>query len=131
MSQNKHYELKLVFDGFSFPTSLTFDENGVTYVAESGLPFNGAPNDGRAWRLDPDGDRHLLINGLRQPVNGLTFFNGYLYVSGGGNHGYINRYDIYGNRDTVILDNYQVLEIIIQIWSPLDRTIRCILAKEP
>jgi hypothetical protein len=35
--------LELVAEGFSFPTSLTFDEAGVAYVAESGLPFGGAP----------------------------------------------------------------------------------------
>ena len=46
---------ELVADGWSFPTSLTFDDAGTAYVAESGRPFGGAPASGRVWRLDPDG----------------------------------------------------------------------------
>jgi hypothetical protein len=45
----------LVADGWSFPTSLTFDDAGAAYVDESGLLFGGAPAGGRVWRLDPDG----------------------------------------------------------------------------
>ena len=69
---------ELVADGFSFPTSLTFDETGMAYVAESGLPFGGAPAGGRIWRLGHEGDRSLLAEGLRPPVNGLTFHQGSL-----------------------------------------------------
>jgi len=35
-------KLELGADDFSFPTSLTFDEAGTAYIAESGLPFGGA-----------------------------------------------------------------------------------------
>jgi sugar lactone lactonase YvrE len=73
-------KLELVAEGFSFPTSLTFDEVGVAYVAESGLPFGGAPPGGRVWRLAGDGRCLLLAEGLRPPVNGLTFHAGGLYV---------------------------------------------------
>lgn len=45
---------ELVADGFSFPTSLTFGEGGTAYVAESGLPFGGAPAGGRIWRFQFD-----------------------------------------------------------------------------
>jgi hypothetical protein len=64
--------LQPVAEGFSFPTSLTFDREGVAYVAESGLPFGGAVPGGRIWRLELDGRRTLLLDGLRPPVNGLT-----------------------------------------------------------
>ena len=30
----------------NFPTSMTADADGRLYVAESGLPFRGAPEDG-------------------------------------------------------------------------------------
>ncbi len=46
--------LDLVAGGFSFPTSLTFDDAGVAYVAESGLPFGGAAPGG------PSGGSTLL-----------------------------------------------------------------------
>jgi hypothetical protein len=55
--------LSLVGEGFSFPTSVTCDEAGMIYVAESGLPFGGAPPGGRVWRLAPDGHRRLLPDG--------------------------------------------------------------------
>jgi len=96
--------LDLVAGGFSFPTSLTFDDAGVAYVAESGLPFGGAAPGGRVWRLDPAGARTLLIERLRAPVNGLTFHDSGLYISEGGHPGRISRLDRDG-RHTTILDN--------------------------
>jgi glucose/arabinose dehydrogenase len=96
--------LELVAEGFSFPTSLTFDTTGVAYLAESGLPFGGATPGGRVWRLRPDRQRTLLAKGLRAPVNGLTFHQGYLYLSEGGHPGRISRLDLDG-RQTVLLDN--------------------------
>jgi glucose/arabinose dehydrogenase len=96
--------LELVAEGFSFPTSLTFDEVGVVHLAESGLPFGGAPPGGRIWRIAPDGSRLLLAKGLRPPVNGLTFHKGSLYISEGGHPGRISRLDLDGER-TTILDN--------------------------
>jgi glucose/arabinose dehydrogenase len=64
-------------DGLSFPTSLAIGEDGVSYVAESGLPFGGAPLGGRIWRLETDARRTLLVENLRPPVNGLTLHDGH------------------------------------------------------
>jgi glucose/arabinose dehydrogenase len=99
--------LELMAEGFSFPTSLTFDETGTPYVAEAGLPFGGAQPGGRVWRIEQDGQRTLLIENLRQPVNGLTFYQGSLYLSEGGHpgkSGRISRLELDG-RQTVIMDN--------------------------
>src|SRR5438128_1724045 len=104
ISDDKSNALELVADGFSFPTSLTFDETGTIYIAESGLPFGGAPRGGRIWRIARDGNRSLLAEGLREPVNGLTFYKGSLYVSEGGHPGRISRLELNGQQ-TVILDN--------------------------
>lgn len=87
----------------SFPTSLTFDAEGVAYVAESGLPFGGAEPEGRVWRLEPDGGRTLLLDHLRPPVNGLTWHEGALYISEGGHPGRISCLDRNGEH-TPILD---------------------------
>jgi glucose/arabinose dehydrogenase len=97
-------DLELVADGFSFPTSLTFDEAGTAYVAEAGLPFGGAPPGGRILRLGADGSHSLLAGGLRSPVNGLTYHNGGLYVSEGGRPGRIGRLDPDGRRMTILDD---------------------------
>jgi glucose/arabinose dehydrogenase len=101
---NSSGRFELVADGLSFPTSLTFDEAGIAYVAESGLPFGGAPAGGRIWRIGSDDNRSLMIEGLRPPVNGLTFHQGSLYISEGGHPGRISRLD-FGGEQTVILDN--------------------------
>jgi glucose/arabinose dehydrogenase len=96
--------LELVAEGFSFPTSLTFDGTGAAYVAESGLPLAGALPGGRIWRVVPDGNHVLMARGLRPPVNGLTYHQGNFYVSEGGHPGRISRLNPAGERTTV-LDN--------------------------
>lgn len=100
-------QIELVAEGFSFPTSLTFDDSGTLYIAEAGLPFGGAQPGGRVWKIGQDGQRTLLAQNLRQPVNGLTFYQGNLYLSEGGHpgsSGRISRLDLAGHQ-TVILDN--------------------------
>ncbi len=94
--------LEEVAGGFSFPTSVTFDDQGVTYVAESGLPFGGAPAGGTVWRLDQDGTRSLLIDDLRPPVNGLTWHDGALYLSEGGHPSRLSRLDRDGRLTTLL-----------------------------
>jgi glucose/arabinose dehydrogenase len=89
--------------GLHFPTSLAFDPSGVTYVAESGLPFDGAPAGGRIWRLASDGTRQLLAEGLAPPVNGLTYHDGALWVSEAGPPGRISRLGLDGGK-TVVVD---------------------------
>ncbi|SRR5579883_218744 len=95
--------LHLVAEGFSFPTSLTFDEAGNAYIAEAGLPFDGARVGGRIWRVARDGSSIPLLDDLRPPVNGLTFYQGSLYISEGGHPAQISRLGLDGQR-SVILD---------------------------
>jgi glucose/arabinose dehydrogenase len=94
--------LKLVAGGFSFPTSIAFDETGDLYVAESGLPFGGAPPGGRIWRIAADGGRELLADGLRPPVNGLLSYGDGLYISEGGHPARISRLDPDGRITTIV-----------------------------
>ncbi len=97
-------ELEVVADGLNFPSSLTFDDAGTPYVAETGLPFAGAPRGGRIWRLDGDG-RTLLAEGLRPPVNGLVYHDGWLYVTEGGYPGRISRLSPDGGELETIIDS--------------------------
>jgi glucose/arabinose dehydrogenase len=95
-------KLTKIADGFSFPSSLTFDDEGTAYVAESGVPFaEGAP-PARVWRVGCDGTTTLLADDLATPLNGLTFFAGALYVSCGDDPGQIVRLDDAGRRDVVV-----------------------------
>lgn len=91
----------VVAAGLQFPTSIALDDNGGIYVAESGLPFGGAPPGGRVWRLDTTGKRTLVADGLAGPVTGLCWHEERLYVSEGG-AGRISRIDPYGGRTTIV-----------------------------
>jgi hypothetical protein len=42
--------LAAIAGGRHFPASLAFGGEGDAYVAEPGLPFDGAPPGGRVWR---------------------------------------------------------------------------------
>jgi glucose/arabinose dehydrogenase len=109
--------LTSVAEDLTFPTSLTFDEEGTAYVAEAGLPFGGAAPGGRIWLLGPDDSRQLLADGLRPPVNGLIYQQGYLYVSEGGHPSRIFRLGLDGSQTTVLGNlpgpgNYQVNMVV-------------------
>lgn len=92
----------LAADGFSFPTSLCIDPDGSVWVAESGLPWDGAPAGGVVCRIDENGGKNLIISGLRHPVNGLCCWDGDLIVSEGGFPGRISRLTKSGERTTII-----------------------------
>jgi glucose/arabinose dehydrogenase len=79
-------------DGLNFPTSLAQAPDGDLYVAESGLPFAGAPPGGVIWRLHDDGRRERVLDGLRAPVNGLLWHEDGLIVSEGGHPGRLLRF---------------------------------------
>ena len=95
-------KIEPIADGFSFATSLAFDDAGDVYVAESGLPFGGAAYGGRIWHIAADGGRTLLAEGLRPPVNGLMFHDGGLYISEGGHPGGISRLDRGGHLTSIV-----------------------------
>lgn len=81
----------LVVGDLNFPTSLAFDERGRAYIAESGLPFGGAPPRAAVLRLETTGSLQLIAEGFRAPITGLTYHDGFLYVSEGGHPGRISR----------------------------------------
>jgi glucose/arabinose dehydrogenase len=102
-----------VTTGLHFPTSIAFDSEGRAWVAESGLPFGGAPGGGRVARIEADGSTTVLARDLRFPVTGLLFHEGAFYVSEGGNPGRISRIGMDGARTDVVdglpgLGNYHV-----------------------
>jgi glucose/arabinose dehydrogenase len=93
---------ELIAAGLHFPTSLAFDDDGILYVAESGLPFGGAPPGGRVWRLREGRDRSLVADGLQPPVNGLAWHDGSLLVSEAGPPGRLTRLAADGARSTLV-----------------------------
>ena len=51
---------QLVVGDLNFPTGLAFDETGCKYIAESGLPFGGAPAQARVLRIEPGGGLSVM-----------------------------------------------------------------------
>jgi len=98
----------IVARGLDFPTSLAFDERGVPWIAESGLPFGGARPGGRILRVVPnkrsDGRTETPLRDLRFPVNGLCFHEGSFFISEGGYPGRISRWAPGEERVTVLDD---------------------------
>ena len=93
---------EVVSSGLDFPTSIVFDEQGLAYVAESGLPFGGAGPGGRVRRLDgADPAGTIVADGLAHPITGLCWHGGSLYVSEGG-AGRITRVGPDGTRTAVV-----------------------------
>jgi hypothetical protein len=86
----------------AFPTSIAFDSAGVSYVAESGVPFDGQLPIGRIWRIFPNGQRSIFIDGLNGPVNGISFHENRFYISEGGTGGGISTVDIDGKKEKII-----------------------------
>jgi glucose/arabinose dehydrogenase len=91
-----------IIGGLHFPTSIAFDAEGRIHVAESGLPFDGAPPGGRVLNLDHSGGASMIGQDLRTPVTGLLFHSGYFYVSEGGNPGRISRLTPDGRSTNVV-----------------------------
>ncbi len=99
--------LERVAGGLHFPTSLAFDGDGGLWVAESGLPFAGAPPGGRVLRRRAAGDWTAVAEGLRAPVNGLTWESsgpgdGTFLLAEGGAPGRISRLATGGRRTTLV-----------------------------
>lgn len=77
------YRLERVVDGLTFPTGITFDDQGQPCVVEAGFAYGTEPGPGRVLRLEPDGRLTEVAGGLPGPVTGATYHGGSLYVAAG------------------------------------------------
>src|ERR1041385_738991 len=101
-SRTDHSLTELVAEGLDFPTSAAIADDGAIYIAESGLPFGGARPGGRIVRIGADGSPVTVLEGLRTPVNGLTWHGGGFYVSEGGFPGRISYWTPGAARRTIL-----------------------------
>jgi Glucose / Sorbosone dehydrogenase len=79
--EHDNFKMELISDGLSFPSSIAFDNDGVLYVAESGVPFDGQLPVGRICKIGNRNSHDILTDDLGGPVNGLTFHNDKFYIS--------------------------------------------------
>lgn len=109
---------ELVADQLSFPTSLSFDAEGLPHIAQSGLPWDGASKGGDVLKIEANGDVKTIASGFGYPVNGLCFHEGNFIVSDGGHPGSIQQINKEGQVETLLgglpgLGNYHTNMVIV------------------
>ncbi|HEU0165915.1 MAG TPA: hypothetical protein VFQ54_12790, partial [Thermomicrobiales bacterium] len=94
--------LSVVAEGLAFPSSLAFDDDGNAYVGETGIGFGGSSRGGKVYKIGPNGEKELIVEGLGHPLTGLTWHDGSLWVSQGSNPGRITRVELDGTWKDVL-----------------------------
>ncbi|MDC4226477.1 MAG: hypothetical protein MPW15_20080 [Candidatus Manganitrophus sp.] len=81
----KGYRIEPVATELTFPTGVTFDQEGRAYVVESGYSYGEVWTTPRLLRIDP-ADRITVIasGGKNGPWNGVAYHQGAFYVAEGG-----------------------------------------------
>ena len=77
------FRIEKVVEGLTYPTALTFDDQGRMYVAEAGGAFLEEPPPARILRVE-NGMATPVVNlepHVRASVVGLTFHNGAFFIS--------------------------------------------------
>jgi glucose/arabinose dehydrogenase len=81
----KGYKIEAVASGFTFPSAVTFDEQGRAYVTETGYSYGEVWGEPKLLRIEPNGSTTTIAKGTRNgPWTGVTFYNGNFYVAEGG-----------------------------------------------
>jgi glucose/arabinose dehydrogenase len=78
------YKIQPILWNLTLPSTVTFDDNGSMYIAESGYTYGGFMPAPRILQVSPSGQVSVLVDrGLNGPITDLEFNhkNGLLYVS--------------------------------------------------
>ena len=77
------YQIEKVVDGLSFPTSLTWDDQGRMYVAEAGGAFLELDAPARILRVEPGQTTEIanLSDTIIAPLVGLEWHDGAFYIT--------------------------------------------------
>lgn len=79
------YEIELVATNLTFPTGITFDDEGRPFVVEAGYSYGEVWTEPKLLRIDEDGGTTLIASGGKNgPWNGVEYHNGNFYVAEGG-----------------------------------------------
>lgn len=93
------YRIEPVATGLTFPTGVTFDDEGQVYVVEAGYSYGEAFTTPRLLRVRPDGALSVIAIGTNPPWNGVDYADGAFYIAEGGvlEGGRILRVDMNGS----------------------------------
>lgn len=79
------YEVEVVATDLTFPTAVTFDEEGIPYVIEAGYSYGEVFLEPRLLRVEPNGSLTTIFTGeTNGPWNGVTYHDGHFFISEGG-----------------------------------------------
>ncbi|MEX2593365.1 MAG: PQQ-dependent sugar dehydrogenase [Anditalea sp.] len=79
------YVIEPVISGLTFPSGITFDERGRTYVIEAGYSYGEVWQEPILWQIENNGQLTIVAKGGKNgPWTGVTFYQGNFYVAEGG-----------------------------------------------
>jgi glucose/arabinose dehydrogenase len=79
------YAIEPVASNLTFPTGMTFDDQGRAYIVESGYSYGEAFTSPRLLRLESDGNLTTIATGENNgPWDGVAFARGAFWVAEGG-----------------------------------------------
>ncbi|WP_447977227.1 PQQ-dependent sugar dehydrogenase [Candidatus Nitrospira bockiana] len=79
------YRIEAIATGLTFPTGVTFDEEGRVYVTESGYSYGEVWTTPKLIRIEPNGDTTTVAAGQNNgPWTGVSYHKGAFYVAEGG-----------------------------------------------
>jgi glucose/arabinose dehydrogenase len=98
------YVIEAVASNLSFPSAVTFDDEGRIYVVEAGYSYGDVRLTPKLLRIESDGSKTVIAEGENPPWNGVTFHDGAFFVAGGHfEPGRILRISMAGEK-TVLVD---------------------------
>jgi glucose/arabinose dehydrogenase len=78
------YKIEIVASGLTFPSGVSFDNEGRLYVIETGYSYGEVWGDPKLIRIE-NGKQTVVAKGARNgPWTGITFYKGNFYVAEGG-----------------------------------------------
>ncbi|HYG37144.1 MAG TPA: glucose dehydrogenase [Cytophagales bacterium] len=101
------YQIEYIAQGLTYPSGITFDEQGTPYVIEAGYSYGEEWTEPKLLRINADGETTLVAKGDKNgPWNGITYYEGNFYIAEGGqlNGGRIIKISKEGNVE-VLVDN--------------------------
>ncbi len=79
------YQIEVVAQGLTFPTGITFDEQGTLYTVEAGYAYGEEWMTPRLLRIEADGKMQAIALGSNNgPWNGIDYHDNAIYVAEGG-----------------------------------------------
>lgn len=75
------YVLEKVAESLTYPTAVTFNDQGELFVIEAGFAYGATPGEGRILKINDDGSYTEFVGGFKSPLTSIAWHEGYFYVT--------------------------------------------------